>query len=147
MFVTENIVIKGASSNMRKKIESSWSLVLILTNLIHVEVAFNNQGSSNSELNSNTKYLGIGALLAWISLNAYLRYSTDYAYLPNTIVSSTSNVLNGLIGIFPFAFGIAILASSIMYEQFRFRDPTNAMMTMFYIMNGDTMFDTITGIS
>jgi len=33
-----------------------------------------------------------------------------------------------------------------MYAQFRFRDSTNAMMTMFYIMNGDTMFDTITGI-
>jgi multisubunit Na+/H+ antiporter MnhF subunit len=33
------------------------------------------------------------------------------------------------------------------YMSFRFCDFWNSLMTMFYIMQGDTMFDTMTGIN
>lgn len=60
---------------------------------------------------------------------------------------SAKNVANGLAGIAPVAIGIAMFSTTILFYQFRFKDFPNALMTMFYIMNGDTVFDTITGIN
>lgn len=90
--------------------------------------------------------MGVATLLACISMNTYLMTNKDFAYMPGTINFSSVDVFNGLIGIFPFMFGLAIFATCVLNNQFRFKDIWNSFMTMFYIMNGDTMFDTITGI-
>lgn len=54
------------------------------------------------------------------------------------------DVFNGVVGAFPFMFGVAII-SSILFDHFRFKDISNSFMTMFYLCFGDTMFDTIYG--
>jgi hypothetical protein len=60
---------------------------------------------------------------------------------------SAKSVANGILGIAPVMIGLAMFSTTVLFYQFRFKDFPNAMMTMFYIMNGDTMFDTITGIN
>jgi len=103
--------------------------------------------SENTELQSSTLLFGFAVLLAWVSLNLYLNYTEKFAYLPNTIIGSSSAVFNGFVGIMPVMIGCAFYSSTMLYMQFRFKDFWNSLMTMFYIMNGDTMFDTMTGIN
>lgn len=92
-----------------------WSYVIIISNLIHIEVAINNVSSANTELNYATLFIGVAALLASLSLNGYLVFVKEYAYLPATIMYSSKDVFNGLMGIFPFMFGIAVFSSSVLY--------------------------------
>jgi hypothetical protein len=92
-------------------------------------------------------FFGVGNLLIWWSLNFYLSYSSDYAYLPNTMIGSAKDVLNGIFGVMPIFCGLAVYSSTILYSQFRFKDAFNAGFTMFYVSQGDTVFDTITGIN
>lgn len=105
----------------------------------------NNISNYNTELNSSTATLGIATLMAWASLNFYLIYSKDYSHLPNTMITCSKEVFDSIVGIFPVMIGVASYTTTKMYMDFRFLDTSNSFMTMFYIMNGDTMFDTITG--
>jgi hypothetical protein len=91
--------------------------------------------------------MGYATFLAWFSLNGYLNFSQKYANVIKTLMYSAKSVANGLVGIAPVAVGMAMFSTTILFYQFRFKDFPNALMTMFYIMNGDTMFDTITGIN
>lgn len=112
----DSIVIKSTDAQSRKKLLDRWSYVIIISNLIHIEVAINNVSSLNTELNSATLYIGIASLLSCVSMNTYLMYNREYAYLPGTIMFSSADVFNGLLGIFPLMFGLAIFASCIFNE-------------------------------
>lgn len=138
--------MKTTDSWSRKKLLDRWSYIIIISNVIHVEIAIKALSGQNLELSNQTYVMGVASLLACISLNTYLVTNKDYAYLPGTINFSSVDVFNGLIGVFPFMFGLAIFATCVLNHHFRFKDVWNSFMTMFYIMNGDTMFDTITGI-
>ena len=61
------------------------------------------------------------------------------------MINSSSEIFNGLIGIMPVMIGAAFYTTTVLYSQFRFKDFPTALMTQFYVMNGDTLFDTITG--
>ena len=56
-----------------------------------------------------------------------------------------SVVLNGMVGLMPCLIGIAYFTNIQLYEYFRFMDVYETMFTMFYIMLGDTVFDTFYG--
>jgi hypothetical protein len=146
LLVEDNLVLKSTFAKSRKKLLDYWSYVIILSNLIHIEIAISNISSNNSELNYSTLFIGAASLLSCWSLNTYLMIMPDYSYLPATIIFSSREVFNGLVGIFPLMIGLAIYSSTMLGDHFRFKDPANAFMTMFYITFGDTMFDTITGI-
>lgn len=81
------------------------------------------------------------------ALNGYLMFDKQFSYMQNTIITSSKEVFNGLVGAIPFWIGFAILSSIQLGDHFRFKDVPNAFMTMFYLLYGDTMFDTIYGIN
>jgi len=51
---------------------------------------------------------GVATLLSWFSMNAHLITYKKMAFLPKTFIISSKAVLNGLVGILPFAIGIGI---------------------------------------
>ena len=112
----ENLVIKSVKGKMRDKMTSVWSIIIILTNLIHIEIAINTVSAYNTELNSSTMYFGVAALLAWFSLNRYLTYNTEYAYMPRTMMNSSSSIFNGLVGIMPVMIGAAFYTTTVLYS-------------------------------
>ena len=89
--------------------------------------------------------LGIATLFSWMSLNSYLTYSSDWAYIPNTIIQSSGQVVNGLIGILPVMIGIAMFTTTQLFSHFRFMSFEHSLFTMFYVQFGDTQFDTYYG--
>lgn len=50
-------------------------------------------------------------------------------------------------GVAPVFCGLGFLYTTILYSHFKFIDFPNSLMTLFYIMLGDTLFDTTEGIN
>lgn len=118
----------------------------MLSNAIHIALAIDLISSVNSDLTKTTQQMGYAIILSWVSLNSYLTFDEEFAYLPNTLMLSAQRVAQGLIGISPVMFGVAYYSTTVMFYHFKFMDMPNSLMTMFYIMNGDTLFDTVEGI-
>jgi hypothetical protein len=96
---------------------------MIISNLIHIEVTFNNLSHFNSELNFNSMIIGIATLLSCLTLNSYLLFDKNFSYLPGTLIHSSKDVFYGLVGIFPVIVGLAIYSSVVLNYHFRFKDP------------------------
>lgn len=102
-------------------------------------------GSSNyqSDQTKVGRSMGIVVFLYWTSLLRYLTYDSKIAHLPNTIVGSTYETTTGIIGLLPLFIGFGFAATTQFYMDFRFRDATTSVFTLFYNCNGDTLFDTL----
>ena len=87
--------------------------------------------------------MGIATFMLWFSLSKYLTFQELYAHLPNTFIGSAREVTYGTISMFPFFIGVSYMSTVMLYMDFRFRDCSYSSMTMFYNMQGDTMFDTL----
>ena len=59
--------------------------------------------------------MGYATFLAWFSLNGYFSFSQNYAYVIKTLMFSSKNVANGLVGIAPVAIGIAFFSTTLLY--------------------------------
>lgn len=94
-----------------------------------------------------SRKLGMALCCLWIALNKYLMYNEEYATSPNTFLASVKQVGQGIMGVYPLVAGIAYASTTMIYMSFHFRDFSTAQFTMFYTLNGDTQFDTITGAS
>ena len=130
---------------IQAKLINSWTLVLIASCLIHMQITAVNISGRNKDLVKQETLQGYATLLSWFCLNAYLVTYKQIAFIPNTFAISSKAVFNGLVGIFPFAFGVAVYTTSQLYSYFRFITINRSLFTMFYVMNGDTVFDSFYG--
>lgn len=134
-----------ALMNAKERLHNKWSFVIILACMINIATGL--QLFSNQDINSKAVVwqLGIATLLMWWSLNKYLRFTRDYSYLPRTFLSSADSVLAGLIGVMPVIVGVCTFSSIILYTNFRYKDTEHTIFTFFYMIQGDTFFDSGTG--
>ena len=65
---SNNKFVQKVDQDMRGKLSSTWTLVIVLMNILHIEVAIDNISPYNSELSSNSRYFGFCTLMAWWSL-------------------------------------------------------------------------------
>jgi hypothetical protein len=105
---------------IKADLASVWQIVLILNSILHVDLSVEILSKRNSSLEDLQIYLGIATLFSWVSLNDYLMYYKDYAFLPRTIFHSSLAVANGLVGVMPLFIGFAILTNTYLYKCFRF---------------------------
>ena len=124
---------------------SYWTFVIIVSDLLHIQVAFSMLSNRNTNLESAQIYLGLATLMSYFSLNSYLMHHTSISYIPNTIIRSTGSVLAGFLGILPVAIGVGVICMVYLGSYFRFKDISNSLMVMFYISLGDTVFDVYYG--
>lgn len=132
---------KLAILNSKDSLHNKWGYMIIFSCLINITTGL--QLVSPLDINSKTVVyqLGIGNLLLWWSLNKYLRFSKDYSSLPRVFLSSSTFVFTGLAGVFPLIMGISILSTIVMFWNFRFKDTITTIFTFFYMIQGDTYFD------
>ena len=144
-FIESLADIGSAEFRFRSNLISYWTIVIILSNLIHITVTLQQISILNPEIQSGIQQIGVATLLSWFSLNSYLIYSKDYAILANSIILSSVHVMNGLVGIAPVFLGVSALCVPYLGSCFRFKDWAAANFTCFYNIFGDTVFDTWTG--
>ena len=102
-------------ANVRSKLVSYWAILIMISNLIHMQIALGEMKKDLLEQETIGRSLGIATLLSWISLNSYLTFSSEWAVIPNTIVQSSASVLNGIIGFLPFMVGLAMFSTTVLF--------------------------------
>jgi len=119
---------------------------LIVTNLMQIQSSIYVILPYNiTDAGGISRQQGLATLLFWLCLNKYMLWFKDLAVFPNTLIRSTRMVLNGIVGVLPVMIGIAFLSGVMLNNIFRFNSVYESMFTMYYVMNGDTMFDTLFG--
>ena len=130
---------------LKSHLLSYWTFVIIISDLLHIQVAFSMLSNKNTNLEEAQIYLGLATLMSYFSLNSYLMHHEQISYIPNTIIKSTGSVFAGFLGILPVAIGVGVISTTYLGTYFRFKDISNSLMVMFYISFGDTVFDVYYG--
>lgn len=133
---------KLAILNSKDGLHNKWGYMIIFSCMINITTGLQLVSPYDINFKSVVFQLGFGNLLLWWSLNKYLRFSKDYSSLPRVFISSSNAVFSGLAGVFPLIMGVSILSTIIMFRNFRFKDTITTIFTFFYMMQGDTFFDT-----
>ena len=87
--------------------------------------------------------MGVATFLMFFSLNKYLTQQDSIAFLPSTIITSSKAVFEGLVGIMPLFVGMGIFCVGAFYTSHNSSDLSQACFMLFFVMNGDTVFDII----
>lgn len=86
--------------------------------------------------------MGLGAMVAWISLTRYLEYSRDYSIISRTVRHALPVVLRTMLSVIPFLCGFALLGMCLFWESNRFDGFSISLFTLYAVMNGDMIYDT-----
>ena len=89
--------------------------------------------------------MGYSVFLLWISFGKYLSF-TKVQIAQQAIKNTTLSNMRAMTGILPLWMGVSFFMMTQLYESFRFYSVEKSFFTLFYVMHGDTMFDTYYGI-
>jgi hypothetical protein len=86
--------------------------------------------------------IGLGVMLAWVTILKYLEYSPNLNLMSATLSKSWSNLLVFLLGVMPFFLGFVFLGQTIFWKYNKFEDTSSSVITLFSLLNGDIVNDT-----
>ena len=86
--------------------------------------------------------VGLGVMLAWITILKDLEYSPNLNLMSATLGKSWSNLLVFLLGVMPFFLGFVFLGQTIFWKYNKFEDTSSSVITLFSLLNGDIVNDT-----
>lgn len=86
--------------------------------------------------------IGLGVMLAWVTILKYLEYSPNLNLMSATLSKSWSNLLVFLLGVMPFFMGFVFLGQTIFWKYNKFEDTSSSVITLFSLLNGDIVNDT-----
>jgi hypothetical protein len=92
-------------------------------------------------MTSTEVLVGFGCMLAYVNIGRYLEYNKDYSTIYATIKRSLPNVLRYLLGVMPIFFGFIFFGLCLFWKSERFVNTSSTMMTLFAMLNGDSVFD------
>jgi hypothetical protein len=151
----KNLHIQEKQRNDRKiirpikhfKFLQFWSLFIIVGNFLQLCGAFLAL-SSNDEITTVTSILiGSGCLFACLSTGKYIEKHPDYSTIYETLKRSFPVVTRFLLGVLPIFLGFLFLGVAIFRKSERFNTISTASYSLFAMIQGDALWDTITDIS
>lgn len=121
-----------------------WAIVCFIGNIIQL---FGSGIALSIGITSNTNILiGIGALLASINIGRYIAFGNIYSGFYDTLNNSIPVVSRYLIGVFPIILGFLFFGFCIFWESERFKTVSYSIVTLFSLMQGDSIFDILTDL-
>jgi hypothetical protein len=118
-----------------------WSSLCMLGNLFQLFGSGIALASDNITL-MQTFLIGFGCFLAWVNVVRYIEYHPDWSLLYDVIYKSSPAASRYIIGVFPMFVGFVLFGVCVFWQSERFADTSNAMITLFAMMQGDSVFDT-----
>jgi len=134
----------------KKKLFNMWSLISILGNIVQIFGSVLSLFDSNNTMTSTEILVGFGCMLAYINIGRYLEYNREYSTIFATIKRALPNVLRYLLGVMPIFFGFIFFGLCMFWRSERFVNTSSTMITLFSMLNGDSIFDIfndLTGVS
>eukprot|EP00349_Pseudokeronopsis_sp_Brazil_P011724 CAMPEP_0202979828 /NCGR_PEP_ID=MMETSP1396-20130829/85879_1 /ASSEMBLY_ACC=CAM_ASM_000872 /TAXON_ID= /ORGANISM="Pseudokeronopsis sp., Strain Brazil" /LENGTH=189 /DNA_ID=CAMNT_0049719443 /DNA_START=707 /DNA_END=1276 /DNA_ORIENTATION=- len=123
----------------KMKLFNYWSVVTLFANILQIFGALFYLINLFIRFVYSDYFVGLGCLLAWVTLSQYLEFSPKYSFISKTLGQALPNVLRTVMGAIPIFFGLSLLGQSIFYQTFRFQNFGFAGMSLFALMNGDAV--------
>mmetsp|Transcript_5143 Transcript_5143/g.3829 ORF Transcript_5143/g.3829 Transcript_5143/m.3829 type:complete len:156 (+) Transcript_5143:953-1420(+) len=104
----------------KMKLFNYWSIVTLIANIFQIFGALFYMTNLFIPFHYSDYFVGIGCMLAWVTLTQYLEYSAKYSFLQKTLAYALPNVLRTIMGAIPIFVGLTLLGLCIFYQTFRF---------------------------
>ena len=137
-------------SSDKKKFFNMWSMISLLANIVQIFGSVLSLFDTNNTMASTEILVGFGCMLAYINIGRYLEYNREYSTIFATIKRALPNVLRYLLGVMPIFFGFIFFGLCMFWRSERFVSTSSTMITLFSMLNGDSIFDIfndLTGVS
>jgi hypothetical protein len=130
-----------------KYLFNMWPVLCLIGNVIQIFGSALSLFDTDNVMSSTEILVGFGCMLAYINVGRYLEYNKDYSTIFATIKRAMPNVLRYLIGVLPIFAGFIFFGLCLFWRSERFVDTSSTMMTLFAVLNGDSVFDVFHDLS
>lgn len=125
----------------KKKFFNMWTIISLIGNIVQVFGAGMSLLDTDNVMTSTEILVGSGCMLAYINIGRYLEYNRDYSALFTVIQRALPNVLRYLLGVMPVFMGFIFFGLCLFWRSERFVTTSATMVTLFSMLNGDSVFD------
>jgi len=130
------------SSNSEKKVFNFWHVLCLFSNLIQIIACGYSLVYIHNPPYMVNFLIGLSCMLAIINLARYIKYSTDYAMIYETLNISFPMVSRYITGVLPLFIGFILFGYCLFWESERFSSISSTMRTLFSMINGDSVYAT-----
>jgi len=137
-------------SSHKSKLFNVWALVCLIGNIVQIFGSGMSLFDTDNIMSSTEVLVGFGCMLSYINVGRYLEYNREYSTIFATISRAMPNVLRYLLGVMPIFFGFIFFGLCLFWRSERFVSTSSTMITLFSMLNGDSVFDIfndLTGVS
>ena len=128
--------------NLQKsKLFNIWALICLVGNVVQIFGSAMNLFDTDNIMSSTEILVGFGCMLAYINVGRYLEYNREYSTIFATISRAMPNVFRYLLGVMPIFFGFIFFGLCLFWRSERFVSTSASMITLFAMLNGDSVFD------
>ena len=131
----------------KKNIFNLWSITCLIGSIIQLFGSGLSLFDSDGVLSTTEILVGLGCMLSYVNIGRYLEYYSDYSSIFQTIKIALPNVLRYVLGVLPIFFGYLFFGICLFWRSDRFNSTSNAVVSLFAILNGDSIFDTFNDLS
>lgn len=131
----------------KSKLFNKWSIICLLGNIIQMFGSILSLLDYHNINGSTDMLIGFGCMLAFINIGRYLDYNKDYSTIYSTITRSLPNIIKYVLGVLPIFFGFIFFGLCLFWKSERFNSTSMSMMTLFAVLNGDSVFDVFNDLS
>lgn len=124
-----------------------WSVICLIGNIVQVFGASLSLFDEDNIMTSTEILVGFGCMLSYINIGRYLEYNKDYSTVFSTIQRALPNVLRYLLGVMPIFFGFIFFGICLFWRSERFSSTSSTMISLFSLLNGDSVFDIFMDLS
>lgn len=131
----------------KRKFFNKWSIICLLGNIVQIFGTILSLINSQDVDTPSEVLIGFGCMLAYINIGRYLDYNKDYSTIYATITRALPNVMRYLLGVLPIFFGFIFFGLCLFWRSERFTSTSSTMMTLFAVLNGDSVFDVFNDVA
>ena len=125
----------------KQKLFSIWNIIALAGNVIQFLGALFSFMRNEQMQTITNALISLGCFLAFFNIARYLDYIKEYSTIFNTVRKAIPKVMKYFLGVIPIFLGFIFFGVAIFWRSERFASIPMAVLTLFAIMNGDSIYD------
>ncbi len=134
-------------STDKGKLFNKWSIICLLGNIVQVFGTALSFVNHNETMQTSEGLIGFGCMLAYVNMGRYIDYNKGYSTIYSTISKAIPVVLRYVLGVLPILFGFMFFGLCLFWKSENFESTSSSLITLFSIMNGDSVLDIFTNVT
>jgi hypothetical protein len=120
-----------------------WTIVCLFSNIIQIFGSCVAIAYPNNILQSESVLVGLGCFFAYINIVRYIQFDSNFSIFYDIVSKSFPIVMRYLAGVFPIFLGYLFFGICVFWQSERFATVSRSMYTLFALIQGDAVSDTI----